>query len=101
MAIRAKSVIFKKDNRYKVYSLIYDTTRTSEPYHLQLFQKAMKEGYADKDFLAVSTAVWDPLEIDIYPDIDKNTKAKVKAVIRRQFIKYLSKPILNKDQHER
>ena len=101
MALRAKSVIFKRDNEYKVYSLVYDTTKTSEPYHLQLFQKAMKEGYEDKDFLAVGTAMWNPLEIDIYPNLDKKAEAKVKAVIRRQFIKYLSKPVLTKDQHER
>lgn len=82
MAIRAKSVIFKKDGEYVIFSKVYNTEKTEEPSHVDLVSKAITRGFSDHDFLALSTSTWDPFTTEIYPELNKKTKNKISKLIK-------------------
>lgn len=83
MTIRAKSVIFKKDGEYTVFSKVYDVEKIEEPSHVDLVTKAMVRGFSDKGFLALSTATWDPFTIEIYPELNEDIKKRIIKRIKR------------------
>lgn len=83
MTIRAKSVIFKKDGEYTVFSKVYDVEKTGDPSHIDLVTKALKRGFNDKDFLALSTSTWDPFTIEIYPELNEDIKKRIIKRIKR------------------
>ena len=67
MNIRIKSVVFKKNGRYTVFSKIYNIENKNEPSHLDLVTKAISKGFSDNNFIALSTSTWNPFTIDIFP----------------------------------
>lgn len=99
MTIRAKSVIFKKDGEYTIFSKVYDAEKTGEPSHIDLVTKALKRGFSDKDFLALSTSTWDPFTIEIYPELNKDIEKRITKHIKRDISdiieEYKTKQLLN------
>ena len=99
MTIRAKSVIFKKDGEYTIFSRVYDVEKTGEPSHVDLVTKAITRGFSDNDFLALSTSTWDPFTIEIYPELNKDIKKRITRRIKRDIgdmvEKYKSKQLLD------
>ena len=83
MTIRAKSVIFKKDGEYTVFSKVYNVEKVEEPSHVDLVTKALKRGFSDNDFLALSTSTWDPFTIEIYPELKEDIKKRIIKRIKR------------------
>lgn len=83
MTIRAKSVIFKKDGEYTIFSRVYDVEKTGEPSHVDLVTKAITRGFSDNDFLALSTSTWDPFTIEIYPELNKDIEKRITRRIKR------------------
>ena len=83
MTIRAKSVIFKKDGEYTIFSRVYDVEKTGEPSHVDLVTKAMVRGFSDNDFLALNTSTWDPFTIEIYPELNEDIKKRVTKRIKK------------------
>lgn len=82
MTIRAKSVIFKKDGEYKVFSKVYDIEKIDEPSHLDLITKAINQGFSDKDFFVLSTSTWEPFTVEIYPELTEKIKKKISKLIK-------------------
>lgn len=82
MTVRAKSVIFKKDGEYTVFSKVYDIEKIAEPSHLDLVTKAIKQGFSDKDFFAISTSTWKPFTIEMYPEPTEKIKKKISKLIK-------------------
>jgi len=83
MTIRAKSVIFKKDGEYAIFSRVYDVEKTGEPSHVDLVTKAITRGFSDNDFLALSTSTWDPFTIEIYPELNKDIEKRITKRIKK------------------
>lgn len=83
MTIRAKSVIFKKDGEYTIFSRVYDVEKTGEPSHVDLVTKAITRGFSDNDFLALSTSTWDPFTIEIYPELNKDIEKRITKRIKK------------------
>lgn len=82
MTIRAKSVIFKKDGEYTVFSKVYNVEKVEEPSHIDLVTKAIARGFSDHDFLALSTSTWDPFTTEIYPELNEKLKNKISKLIK-------------------
>ena len=82
MIIRAKSVVFKKDGEYTVFSKVYDAEKVEEPSHISLFMKAITKGFTDNDFFVLSTSTWDPFTAEIYPRLDEKTEKKLSKLIK-------------------
>lgn len=82
MTIRAKSVIFKKDGEYTVFSKVYDIEKIDEPSHLDLITKVIKRGFLDKDFFVLSTSTWEPFTTEIYPELTEKIKKKISRLIK-------------------
>lgn len=99
MTIRAKSVIFKKDGEYTIFSKVYNAEKIEEPSHVDLVTKALKRGFKDKDFLALSTSTWDPFTIEIYPELNEDIKKRITRRIKRDISdmieEYKSKQLLD------
>ena len=89
MPIRAKSVIFKKDGEYTIFSRVYDVEKTGEPSHIDLVTKAMVRGFSDNDFLALSTSTWEPFTTEIYPELDEKIKKKITKLIKADIIRII------------
>ncbi len=83
MTIRAKSVIFKKDGEYTIFSKVYNVEKTGEPSHVDLVTKAVKRGFSDNDFIALSTSTWNPFTTEIYPELNEDIKKRVTKRIKR------------------
>lgn len=82
MTIRAKSVIFKKDGEYTLFSKVYDVEKTEEPSHIDLVTRAIQRGFTDNDFFALSTSTWKPFTAEIYPELDEKVKKKISKLIK-------------------
>lgn len=89
MAIRAKSVIFKRDDEYTVFSKVYNAEKVEEPSHVDLVTKAMVRGFSDNDFLALSTSTWEPFTVEIYPELNEKSKKKIIKLIKEDIIKII------------
>ena len=89
MPIRAKSVIFKKDGEYTVFSKVYNAEKVEEPSHVDLVTKAMVRGFSDNDFLALSTSTWEPFTTEIYPELDEKIKKKITKLIKADIIRII------------
>lgn len=106
MPIRAKSVIFKKDGEYTVFSKVYNAERVEEPSHVDLVTKAITRGFSDNDFLALSTSTWEPFTVEIYPELDEKSKKKISKLIKSDIKSILqdreTKKLLKKinDEHK-
>ena len=106
MVIRAKSVVFKKDGEYTIFSKVYDVEKVEEPSHIDLVTKALKRGFSDNDFLALSTSTWNPFTIEIYPQLDGKTKKKlsklikldIQLILQKRANKILSKKVDGKER---
>ena len=83
MPIRAKSVIFKKDGEYTIFSKVYNAEKVEEPSHIDLVTKAITRGFSDNDFLALSTSTWEPFTIEIYPELKEDIKKRITKRIKR------------------
>jgi hypothetical protein len=93
MTIRAKSVVFKRDGEYTIFSKVYDVEKIEEPSHLDLVNKAIKNGFSDKDFLALSTSTWDPFTIELYPELTQKAMDKIKSLIKKDIVRILRKKV--------
>lgn len=89
MPIRAKSVIFKKDGEYTIFSKVYNAEKIEEPSHVDLVTKAMVRGFSDNDFLALSTSTWEPFTTEIYPELDGKIKKKITKLIKADIIRII------------
>ncbi len=89
MTIRAKSVIFKRDGEYTVFSKVYNVEKTEEPSHIDLVSKAIKRGFSDNDFLALSTSTWNPFTTEIYPELDEKIKKKISKLIKEDIMRII------------
>ena len=90
MTIRAKSVVFKRDGEYTVFSKVYDVEKTEDPFHSDLLLKASKKGFKDEHFVAISTSTWDPYTIEIYPELTQKIATKVKNLVKEDIIRILN-----------
>lgn len=106
MTIRAKSVVFKKDGEYTIFSKVYDVEKVEEPSHIDLFTKVITKGFTDNDFFALSTSTWNPFTIEIYPQLDGKTKKKlsklikldIQLILQKRANKILSKKVDGKER---
>ena len=57
MTIRAKSVVFKRDGEYTVFSKVYNVEKTEDPFHSDLLLKASKKGFKDEYFELFSNCI--------------------------------------------
>ena len=89
MAIRTKSVIFKKDGEYTVFSKVYNAEKVEEPSHVDLVTKAITRGFSDSDFLALGTSTWEPFTVEIYPELNEKAKKKISKLIKADIIKII------------
>ena len=89
MTIRAKSVIFKKDGDYTIFSKVYNAEKVEEPSHVDLVTKAITRGFSDNDFLALSTSTWEPFTTEIYPELDEKIKKKITKLIKADIIRII------------
>lgn len=91
MTIRAKSVIFKKDDEYTIFSKVYNVEKVEEPSHIDLVTRAITKGFTDSDFFALSTSTWNPFTVEIYPQLDEKTKKKLSKLIKLDIQSILQK----------
>lgn len=89
MTIRAKSVIFKKDGEYTIFSKVYDIEKIDEPSHLDLITNAIKQGFSDKDFFVLSTSTWEPFTVEIYPELTEKIKKKISKLIKTDIMRII------------
>lgn len=89
MTIRAKSVIFKRNGEYTVLSKVYNVEKVEEPSHIDLVTKAIKMGFTDNDFLALSTSTWKPFTTEIYPELDGKIKKKLSKLIKADIMRII------------
>lgn len=104
MTIRAKSIILKRDSEYIVLSKVYDAEKVNEPSHLDLVTKAIKQGFSDKDFFALSTSTWEPFTTEIYPKLPEKIKNKISKSIKVDIMRIIennrNKKLIKRNRNE-
>lgn len=80
MTIRIKSLVFKKDSEYKVFIKIYNSMKSSVN-HIELADKAFKEGYKSQDLIAICDSSWKPFTLEVFPKISDKRYKKIYPLV--------------------
>ena len=100
MTIRIKSIVFKKDGKYKVYIKIFNAIKTTA-HHLELADKALKEGYKSKHLIAVCDSTWNPFSLDVCQGISEKEYKKIYKLIYNKVKRRLEEIKLRRDKKDK